>query len=303
MSPVARDLFTTSFRPFLQGLSESGYVEGRNVVIDYRSTEGCNDLLPAVLADLLRRQVTVIAAAGNSQVVAAKAATTTIPIVFLTGGDPVKFGFVANLNKPGGNLAGVNTLGLEVAPKRLELVRELLPAITSTALLVNPSNPISTESETKDMQTAARSLGMQLHVLRASSERDFDSAFASIPELRAGALVILTDASLNSRSEQLAALALRHGVPAIFRSKWHPHSITSPRDIPRLQMVTTSTAVRTRSPPAGRSFNLSKSRSVAPGVMLFRGSTPKFRPSFSLCWLACRSAASYDLQVLAGSFR
>ena len=217
MSPVARDLFTTSFRPFLQGLSVSGYVEGRNVVIDYRSTEGCNDLLPAVLADLLRRQVTVIAAAGNSQVVAAKAATTTIPIVFLTGGDPVKFGFVANLNKPGGNLTGVNTLGLEVAPKRLELVRELLPAITSTALLVNPSNPISTESETKDMQTAARSLGMQLHVLRASSERDFDPVFASIAELRAGALVVLTDAFLNSRSEQLAALALRHAVPAIFQ--------------------------------------------------------------------------------------
>jgi len=219
VSPVARDLFTTSFRPFLQGLSVSGYVEGRNVVIDYRSTKGCNDLLPAVLADLLRRQVTVIAAAGNSQAVEAKVATTTIPIVFLTGGDPVKFGFVANLNKPGGNLTGVNTLGLEVAPKRLELVRELLPAITSTALLVNPSNPISTESETKDMQVAARSLGMQLHVLRASSERDFDSAFASIAELRAGALVVLSDAFLNSRSEQLAALALRHAVPAIFQGR------------------------------------------------------------------------------------
>ena len=188
-------------------------------MIDYRSTKGCNDLLPAVLADLLRRQVTVIAAAGNSQAVEAKVATTTIPIVFLTGGDPVKFGFVANLNKPGGNLTGVNTLGLEVAPKRLELVRELLPAITSTALLVNPSNPISTESETKDMQTAARSLGMQLHVLRASSERDFDPVFASIAELRAGALVVLSDAFLNSRSEQLAALALRHAVPAIFQGR------------------------------------------------------------------------------------
>jgi putative ABC transport system substrate-binding protein len=127
VSPVARDLFTTSFRPFLQGLSVSGYVEGRNVVIDYRSTKGCNDLLPAVLADLLRRQVTVIAAAGNSQAVEAKVATTTIPIVFLTGGDPVKFGFVANLNKPGGNLTGVNTLGLEVAPKRLDLCASYFP--------------------------------------------------------------------------------------------------------------------------------------------------------------------------------
>jgi putative tryptophan/tyrosine transport system substrate-binding protein len=219
VSPVLRDLFAAAFRPFLQGLSEAGYVEGRNAAIDYRSTEGRNDLLPAVLADLLGRQVTVLVAAGNSQVVAAKAATTTIPIVFLTGDDPVKLGFVASLNKPGGNLTGVTTLGLAVGPKRLELLRELLPVATSIALLVNPTNPISTENQTRDLQTAARTLGLQLHVLHASSERDFETVFADLTRLRVEALVILPDGFLISRSKQLAALALRQSVPAIFQNR------------------------------------------------------------------------------------
>ena len=219
VSPVLRDMFAPAFRPFLQGLGETGYVEGRNVAIDYRTTDGRNELLPAVMADLLRRQVTMITAIGNSQVEAAKAATTTIPIVFLTGEDPVKIGFVASLNKPGGNLTGVNTLGLAVGPKRLELLRELLPAATNIALLVNPTNPISTENQTRDLQGAAGTLGLQLHVLHASHERDFETVFASLAQLRADALVILPDGFLNSRTEQLAALTLRHVVPAIFQNR------------------------------------------------------------------------------------
>jgi putative tryptophan/tyrosine transport system substrate-binding protein len=219
MPPVLRDMFAAAFHPFLQGLSEIGYVEGRNVAIDYRTTEGRNELLPAMMADLLRRQVTMITAVGNPQVVAAKAATTTIPIVFLTGEDPVRIGFVASLNKPGGNLTGVSTLGLAVGPKRLELVRELLPVATSIALLVNPTNPISTENQTRDLQNAARQLGLQLHVLHASHERDFESVFANLAQLRANALVILPDGFLLSQTEQLAALTLRHGVPAVFQNR------------------------------------------------------------------------------------
>jgi putative ABC transport system substrate-binding protein len=219
VSPVARDLFGGSFLPFLQGLSESGYIEGRDLSIDYRSTESRNDVLPSVMTDLVRSQVSVIAAIGNSQAVAAKAATTTIPIVFLTGEDPVKIGFVASLNKPGGNLTGVNTLGLAVGAKRLDLIHESVPAATSIALLGNPSNPISTESQAKELQTLARSRGIQLHVLRANSDRDLDEVFASLVELRAGALVIIPDAFLNSRSKQLAALALRHKVLTIFQDR------------------------------------------------------------------------------------
>ena len=217
ISPVARDLFSFAFPSFLKGLGETGYVEGRNVLIDYRSTEGRNDLLPAVLADLLRRQVSLIVVAGNSQIAAAKAATATVPIVFLTGEDPVKVGFVASLNRPGGNLTGVNTLALAVGPKRLEVMHELLPTATRIALLANPSNPISTENQTRELQAAARPHAIQLDVLLASSDREFDAVFASLLERRTDGLIILPDAFLNSRSEQLAHLALRHRVPAIFQ--------------------------------------------------------------------------------------
>jgi putative ABC transport system substrate-binding protein len=219
VSPVLRDMFGAAFQPFLQGLSEAGFVEGRNVSIDYRATEGRNELLPAAVADLLRRRVSTIAAIGNSQAVAAKAATTTTPIVFLTGEDPVAIGLVASLNKPGGNLTGITTLGVAVGPKRLELLRDVLPAATTIGLLVNPTNPISTDSQTRALQDAARTLGLQLHVLRASHERDFEAVFASLSELRANALVILPDAFLNSRTEQLAVLTRRHAVPAIFQNR------------------------------------------------------------------------------------
>ena len=200
---------------FRQGLSETGYVEGRNVLIEYRWAEDHYDRLPTLAADLVRRQVITITA-NTPAAPAAKAATATIPIVFLTAGDPVRDGLVASLNRPGGNLTGVGILSVELGPKRLELLRELVPTATVIALLINPTTPTA-EFQARDMQAAARTLGMQLHVLHARTERDFDTVFATLAQLRAGGLVIAADAFFVSRSEQLAALALRHGVPAIYQ--------------------------------------------------------------------------------------
>jgi putative tryptophan/tyrosine transport system substrate-binding protein len=199
---------------FHQGLTETGYVEGRNVSIEYRWAEGHSDRLPALAADLVRRGVTVIAA--NSQAtVSAKAATTTIPIVFITGADPVQVGFVASLNRPGGNLTGVTSLDVELNRKRLELLHELLPNAGTLAALVNPTFPGS-DIISKDLQAAAGTLGLQLHILYASTARDIDTVFATFARLQAGGLVIGNDPFFNSWSEQLAALALRHAVPAVF---------------------------------------------------------------------------------------
>jgi putative ABC transport system substrate-binding protein len=198
---------------FRKGLGETGYIEGRNVWIEYRWAEGRYERLPALAADLVRRQVSVIAANTPASPIA-KAATTTIPIVFLTSDDPVAAGLVASLNQPGGNLTGVAVLNVEVGPKRLELLHEAVPAARVVALLNNPTHPTA-ETQSRDMQAAARSLGLQLHVLHASSERDFDTAFARLVQLRAGALIIGADAFFINQSEQLAALALRHAVPAI----------------------------------------------------------------------------------------
>jgi putative tryptophan/tyrosine transport system substrate-binding protein len=201
---------------FLQGLKEADYVEGRNVAIEYRWAGGQYDRVPALAADLVHRQVTVIVAntPGN---LAAKAATATIPIVFTTAGDPVQIGLVDNLSRPGGNVTGVTQLHVELAPKRLELVRELVPTATIIGALINPAMPARAELTTRDLQEAARTLGLRLEVLHASTERDFDAVFATLDRLRAGALVIGTDAFFNSRSEQLAALALRHALPAIYQ--------------------------------------------------------------------------------------
>ena len=199
---------------FRQGLAETGYVEGRNVTIEYRWAEGHNDRLPALAADLVRRRVTVISA--NSQAtVAAKAATTTIPIVFSTGADPVQTGFVVSLNRPGGNLTGVTSLDVELNRKRLELLHELLPKAGTLAALVNPTFPGS-DMLSKDLEAAAKTLGLQLHILHASTERDINAVFATLARLQASGLVIGNDPFFNSRSEQLAVLALRYGVPAIF---------------------------------------------------------------------------------------
>ena len=200
---------------FHQGLKETGYFESRNVTIEYRWAEGRNDRLPALAADLVRRQVAVIAAGGIPATNAAKAATATTPIVFVTGADPVEIGLVASLNRPGGNLTGITTLTSVVAQKKLELLHDLLPTATVIALLINPANPILAETNRRDLQAAARTLGLQIHVLRASSEREFEPAFATLVQQRAGALVIGTDAFFNSRSRQLAALAARHAMPSI----------------------------------------------------------------------------------------
>ena len=200
---------------FLKGLGESGYVDGRNVAIEYRWAENRLDRLPAMAADLVHRQVTVIAA--NSQATeAAKAATTTIPIIFTTGADPVQIGFVASLNRPGGNLTGVTSLDAELGRKRLELLHELLPKARIIAALINPTFPGS-DILSSDLQAAASTLGLQLHILYARTERDIDTAFATLLQLRADALVIGNDPFFNSRSDQLAALALRHAVPTIYQ--------------------------------------------------------------------------------------
>ena len=200
---------------FRQGLSEASYVEGRNVAIEYRWAEGHNDRLPALAADLVRRPVAVIAAAGTVAAGAAKAATTTIPIAFSIAVDPVAEGFVASLARPGGNLTGVTSLNVEAGPKRLELLHEVVPSATSMALLVNPTNPSLAEPSSRALQAAARALGLQLHVLHASSEREIEAAFETLVKMRAGGLVIMPDQFFLARTEQLAALTVRHTVPSV----------------------------------------------------------------------------------------
>src|SRR5215471_8634368 len=207
--------FAAALAAFRQGLSETGYVEGQNVAIEYHWAEGHYERLPALATDLVQRQVAVIVA-NTPAALAAKAATTTIPIVFTTGGDPVQMGFVASLNRPGGNLTGMTTLNLEVGPKKLELMHDLVPNAAIIALLVNPNNPEG-EIQSREAQVATRKLGLELQIVHASTERDIDAAFATLLQLRAGGLVIGTDPFLVSRSKQLAALALRHAVPAIFQ--------------------------------------------------------------------------------------
>jgi putative ABC transport system substrate-binding protein len=184
------------------------------VAIEYRWAEGQYDRLPAMAAELVHRQVSVIAATSTPANVVAKAATSTIPIVFTTGSDPVQLGLVASLSRPGGNLTGIVTLNEEVNVKRLELLHELVPTATIMALLINPTD--ATKSTSRDVQAAARTLGLQIHVLHASTERDFDTVFTTLAQLRAGGLVIGSDAFFNSRTERLAALTVRHSVPAIY---------------------------------------------------------------------------------------
>ena len=216
LGSASPDLYAKALQAFRQGLSDIGYVEGRNVAIEYRWAGGQNDRLPALAADLVRRQVSVIAVlVGTPATLAAKAATSTIPVVFQVGTDPVAAGLVASLARPGGNITGVTNLNTELGPKRLELLRELIPTANTIALLVNPTSPFVTENISRELQSAARTLGLQLHILNASTERDFDKVFETLLQLRADALVIAPDAMFISRSEQLGALTLRHAVPAI----------------------------------------------------------------------------------------
>jgi putative tryptophan/tyrosine transport system substrate-binding protein len=203
---------------FRQGLKEAGYVEGQNLKIEYRFAEDHYDRLPAMAADLVRHQVAVIVATSASASLAVKAATKTLPIVFETAGDPVKLGFAGSLSRPGGNLTGVTQLGEEQAPKRLELLRELVPTARVIALLVNPAESLS-ESQVPASLAAAKTLGLELHVLRASIERDFDAAFEKLTELRAGGLAIGGSAFFTGHIEQLAALTVRHRMPAIYQRR------------------------------------------------------------------------------------
>jgi len=211
-SPGPAAPFVAAFR---QGLNEGGYVEGQNVAIEYRWAEGHYDRLPALATDLVGRKVDVIATGSLAGLQAAKSATSTIPVVFFGGGDLVALGLVASLARPGGNLTGFTTMSLELNPKRLELLSELVPQAKVTALLANPNNP-QTEAVIRDVQDAARAKGVQLHILQAGTESEIDGAFASLVQLHAGALVVMGDAFFFSRREQLVALATRHAVPAIY---------------------------------------------------------------------------------------
>jgi putative ABC transport system substrate-binding protein len=200
---------------FHEGLKETGYVEGQNVAIEYRWAEGHFDRLPAFAADLVGRKVDVIAATGDPAAHAAKNATSTIPIVFIAGDDPVMQGLVASLARPGGNLTGVSFLIVELNPKRFELLRELVPQAGVVALLVNPRVPVL-EHIVTEAQQAARAKGMQLHILKASTESEIDAAFDALVQRQAGALFVATDPLFLMRREQIVALAARHAVPAIY---------------------------------------------------------------------------------------
>ena len=208
--------FAYQIPPFRQGLSETGYVEGQNIAIDYRWAEGMIDRLPALAADLVGRRVDVIAAFGPPAARAAKNATSTIPIAFTIGADPVAEGLIANLARPGGNLTGVSILAVGLTPKRLELLSELVPQAKVIALLVNPNNAY-TEAMIRDVQETARVKKVQLRIVKASHAHEIDAAFAALAQLRAAALVVGDDVFFTTQREQLVALAARYHVPAIER--------------------------------------------------------------------------------------
>jgi putative ABC transport system substrate-binding protein len=214
-SQSADDDFKNATIPFLQGLKETGYVEGQNVAIEYQYAENQLDRLPALAADLVRRRVAVIVAGGTPETLAAKAATTSIPIVFVTGGDPVALGLVASLNRPGGNATGSALLTAELAPKLLQLLRDLIPNAAVFGVLVDPGFA-ATQSIITDLQVAARTLGLQLVVVNARIDSDLETAFATFLQQRVGGVVVGTSTFYDRRAEQLAALAARHALPAIF---------------------------------------------------------------------------------------
>ena len=221
-SPETSVSRVTAFR---QGLGELGYVEGQNVTIDYRWAEGRYDRYPEMVADLIRRKVSVIATgASGPAAFAAKAATSSIPIVFGVGEDPVRLGLVASLARPGGNVTGVNFFTAEVAAKRLGLLRELAPRMTRVAVLVNPANAASADSTARDVRAAAPALGLQVQMLNAATVREIDTAYASLVRERADALIVAGDGFFNSRRVQLAMLAVRHAIPATYSVRDYPEA-------------------------------------------------------------------------------
>jgi putative ABC transport system substrate-binding protein len=218
-SPDASAPYATAFR---KGLSESGYTEGQNVTIEYHYLEGRYERLPALAADLVRRRVAVIATSGNTiSALAAKAATSTIPIVFGVGEDPVRLGLVASFARPGGNATGINWFVREVVPKRLGLLHELVPKAVRVAVLVNPTNAGSTDSTVQDLQEAARVIGLPIFVVQATSSREIEAAFATLARERAEALFVAPDAFFDSRRVQFATLATRHAIPATYATREH----------------------------------------------------------------------------------
>jgi putative tryptophan/tyrosine transport system substrate-binding protein len=220
LDPTSHDTYAERLRAFRQGLKDTGYVESENVMMFYRSAENQFDRLPELAADLVRRQVTVIAAAGGSpSALAAKAATETIPIVFTVSEDPVRLGLVASLARPGGNVTGINIFSGELVSKRLDLLRELMPAANRVAVLVNPSNVGNTATTLKDVEAAARMMGLQIQIFKATTHQEIDAVFASLRIEKLDALFVGNDAFLNSRRMQLALLAARHAVPAIYASR------------------------------------------------------------------------------------
>jgi ABC-type uncharacterized transport system substrate-binding protein len=218
LHPASPDTFADRVRAFRQGLKETGFVEGENVAIEYRWAEDQIDRVPALAAELVRRQVAVIAAAGGAEL-SAKAATTTIPIVFVAGYDPVKSGLIASLARPGGNATGISFLATELVAKRLELLRELVPAASRIAVLVNPSNTVTAETQAKDVEAAARSKGLQILVLNASSSRELEAAFTTLVRERSEALFVAADPFFNSRRVQLIHLATLHKIPTTYSSR------------------------------------------------------------------------------------
>ncbi len=222
LNSTSPDGSTERLRGFRQGLKDTGYIEGENVAIEYRWAENQIDRLPALAAELVRRRVTVIAATNYASALAAKAATTTIPIVCIVAEDPVRLGLVASLARPGGNLTGINFFSAELTAKRLELLRELVPGAARVAVLVNPANAITTETTLRDVESAARAMGLQIQVLNASTSREIDTAFATFVRERPDAVFVSLDPFLNSRRAQLVNLASRHAVPATFSNRDFP---------------------------------------------------------------------------------
>jgi putative tryptophan/tyrosine transport system substrate-binding protein len=218
LSNASPDIYSDRVRTFHEGLKQAGYVVGQNVAVEYRWAEGQNDQLPRLATELIERQVKVLVAAGGTpSALAAKAATTSIPVVFGVAVDPVAVGLVTSLSRPGGNLTGVTNLNAEVGPKRLELLHELLPAAMNIAVLVDPTGPTLAEAFSRDLEPAARTLGLKLHILHANTDRDLDAAFASLARLPADALVIGPGSLFAGRGARLGALTLRYAIPTIFQ--------------------------------------------------------------------------------------